>query len=438
MFAYSLHIYADFSGYTDIATGLSKLMGFQLKPNFNSPYKAKNVGDFWRRWHMSLGSWLKDYLYIPLGGNRTGGLGSYIAILCIFTFILFITQWWALLWVYAGLTVIYLLGVALFKNFKRYVHRDLNLLITMIIGGLWHGASENFVIWGIMNGTALVVYKYWGQINSAIRERSSLVYFIKPVIFYLIYIEIYTLWPDAYHIAIQYFLFFWMAMNTVVFLMRLLFKGLKSIGTLGEYNSFWIVFFVTLVLLSGGGFFYSYENLQYLGKIPLILLTILWVWVISWTLVNHFYGERENFYGKMKTRYIGFWQIFFTLGFISLTRVWFKLDDGKFVKIKGTDRLKFTEAQVEEMPYTMIDRMWYNFGLTWDSLELYIGIYWIPILVMVIGFIIHWIPDLVKKKGENLFMHFPIWVQMICVAIIIVLTYQALTADRVAFVYTLF
>lgn len=165
MWAYSLHIYADFSGYTDIAIGLSQLMGFKLKPNFNSPYKAKSVAEFWRRWHISLGSWLKDYLYIPLGGNRTGGLGSYIAIAIIFTFLIFITQWYDLLYIYAGLTVIYLLGVTYIKNFKTYVHRDLNLLITMVVGGLWHGASENFVIWGAMNGTALIIYKYWRKIS---------------------------------------------------------------------------------------------------------------------------------------------------------------------------------------------------------------------------------------------------------------------------------
>ena len=165
MWAYSLHIYADFSGYTDIATGLSRLMGFRLKPNFNSPYKATSVADFWKRWHMSLGSWLKDYLYIPLGGNRTGSVGSYIAIVIIFTFLIFITQWYDLLYIYAGLTIVYLIGLATINDFKRYVHRDLNLIITMVVGGLWHGASENFVIWGAMNGCALLIYKYWKRIS---------------------------------------------------------------------------------------------------------------------------------------------------------------------------------------------------------------------------------------------------------------------------------
>lgn len=179
MWAYSLHIYADFSGYTDIAIGLSRLMGFELKENFNSPYKAINVADFWRRWHKSLGSWLRDYLYIPLGGNRGGSIGSYIAIFIIFVFLIFITGWYDLLYVYAGLTVLYVIGLFVFKDFKRYVHRDLNLLITMVIGGLWHGASENFVIWGAMNGCALIIYKYWKQISPYENKSNFFVHFWK-------------------------------------------------------------------------------------------------------------------------------------------------------------------------------------------------------------------------------------------------------------------
>src|SRR5690606_10074489 len=77
LFGYSIQVYADFSGYTDIAIGVAMLLGFQLPVNFNSPYKATSVGDFWKRWHISLSTWLRDYLYIPLGGNRRGGLASY-------------------------------------------------------------------------------------------------------------------------------------------------------------------------------------------------------------------------------------------------------------------------------------------------------------------------------------------------------------------------
>ena len=118
LFTYSLQVYADFSGYTDIAIGVAMLMGFYLPINFNSPYKAQNAGEFWKRWHISLSTWLKDYLYIPLGGNRKG-------------------------------------------KFRTHV----NLMTTMLLGGLWHGASWNFVIWGGLNGVGILVYKLWRNLT---------------------------------------------------------------------------------------------------------------------------------------------------------------------------------------------------------------------------------------------------------------------------------
>jgi alginate O-acetyltransferase complex protein AlgI len=110
MYAYALQIYCDFSAYTDIAIGVANLLGYRFPQNFNQPYRARTVRDFWRRWHMTLSSWLRDYLYIPLGGNRDGELA-----------------------------------------------RFRNIMITMGLGGLWHGASLNFVFWGLMHGAALVV-----------------------------------------------------------------------------------------------------------------------------------------------------------------------------------------------------------------------------------------------------------------------------------------
>ena len=85
LYGYSMQVYADFSGYTDIAIGLALLMGFKLSMNFNSPYKAKSTAEFWRRWHISLSTWLKDYLYIPIGGNRNGSIGGYICWIVIIT-----------------------------------------------------------------------------------------------------------------------------------------------------------------------------------------------------------------------------------------------------------------------------------------------------------------------------------------------------------------
>jgi D-alanyl-lipoteichoic acid acyltransferase DltB (MBOAT superfamily) len=182
MWGYSLQIYGDFSGYTDVAIGLSRLMGFELLPNFNSPYKANSVADFWRRWHISLGSWLRNYLYIPLGGNKKGTVGTYIAILIIFIFLIFITGWYELIFVYIGLMALYGIAVLISPAVKTFMHRDLNLLITMIIGGLWHGPSQNFVIWGAMNGAALVIYNYWKKISPYENKSWLIVHFWKILI----------------------------------------------------------------------------------------------------------------------------------------------------------------------------------------------------------------------------------------------------------------
>jgi len=114
VYAYAVQIYADFSGYTDIAIGLALLLGFRFPQNFDSPYAATSVQDFWRRWHMTLSRWLRDYVYIPLGGNRGGALLTYR-----------------------------------------------NLMLTMLIGGLWHGAGWTFVAWGAIHGVGLVAERWW-------------------------------------------------------------------------------------------------------------------------------------------------------------------------------------------------------------------------------------------------------------------------------------
>lgn len=109
---YTMQIYCDFSGYSDMAIGIALIMGFKLAKNFDFPYKARNLTDFWRRWHISLSTWLRDYIYIPLGGNRKGTARTY-----------------------------------------------LNNFATMLIGGLWHGAAWKFVFWGAMHGAGLAVHK---------------------------------------------------------------------------------------------------------------------------------------------------------------------------------------------------------------------------------------------------------------------------------------
>jgi alginate O-acetyltransferase complex protein AlgI len=121
VFAYTMQIYYDFSGYSDMAVGLGLMIGFVFVKNFDSPYRSRSVTEFWQRWHISLSTWLRDYLYIPLGGNRKGDARTY--------------------------------G---------------NLIVVMLLGGLWHGASWNFVIWGGAHGLWLALERLWKR-NSSFR-----------------------------------------------------------------------------------------------------------------------------------------------------------------------------------------------------------------------------------------------------------------------------
>lgn len=165
VFGYSLQVYADFSGYTDMAIGISLLFGFHLNKNFNSPYKATDVSDFWRRWHISLSTWLRDYLYIPLGGNQKGTIASYVIILLLtFLFCLLSGSWVAM--VIAAFIIISLIILSnVSKPFHTWLNTNVNLMITMLLGGLWHGASWNFIIWGGLNGIGLVISKLWKKIS---------------------------------------------------------------------------------------------------------------------------------------------------------------------------------------------------------------------------------------------------------------------------------
>jgi D-alanyl-lipoteichoic acid acyltransferase DltB (MBOAT superfamily) len=135
VYAYALQIYCDFSGYTDIAIGSALLLGIVLPKNFDSPYRSRSLQEFWHRWHISLSSWLRDYLYIPLGGSR----GSQA------------------------------------KTYR-------NLMITMLLGGLWHGASWNFVVWGGLHGAALAATRMWQRSRHSERESSKWMEVMKGVL----------------------------------------------------------------------------------------------------------------------------------------------------------------------------------------------------------------------------------------------------------------
>lgn len=169
LFGYSLQVYADFSGYTDIAIGIAMLMGFYLPQNFNSPYKAPNASNFWKRWHISLSRWLQSYLYIPLGGNRNASFGTYFWIVLIALIALILSGS-----IYASLIII---GIAMIVGLVAWLRpgkrikiiTNLNSFITMLLGGLWHGASWNFMIWGGLNGVGMIIYKFWRDMNWHLR-----------------------------------------------------------------------------------------------------------------------------------------------------------------------------------------------------------------------------------------------------------------------------
>ncbi len=169
LIVYSLQVYADFSGYTDIAIGVAMLMGFYLPVNFNSPYKAQNPTDFWRRWHMSLSRWLRDYLYIPLGGNRTSGVTSYgilFVILLIAAFRLKMTGFTiAIIVIIATILLLYHLR----PSHRKTLGTNVNNMDTMLLGGLWHGSSFNFITWGGLNGLGILVYKWWKDCRWSLR-----------------------------------------------------------------------------------------------------------------------------------------------------------------------------------------------------------------------------------------------------------------------------
>lgn len=165
MIGYSLQIYGDFSGYTDIAIGLALLMGFKLPINFNSPYKATNAGDFWKRWHISLSTWLRDYLYIPLGGNRKGTVASYIILSIILLGVLYAYQDMLVVSIVLGAALLIYILSLYNTAVKNQINTNINLMLTMLIGGLWHGASWKFVIWGGLNGLGIVVYKFWRKVS---------------------------------------------------------------------------------------------------------------------------------------------------------------------------------------------------------------------------------------------------------------------------------
>jgi len=187
--AYALQLYFDFSGYSDMAIGLSRMFNIKLPLNFNSPYKSVNIIEFWRRWHMTLSHFLRDYLYFPLGGNRKGPM-----------------------------------------------RRQINLLATMLLGGLWHGAGWTFILWGVLHGFYLVINHIWQTLTGSATKVPG--YFARGISVFLTFVIVVFAWVPFRAADIASTLSIWrgmVGMNGITIhpaLKSLVPDGLSSIVTL--------------------------------------------------------------------------------------------------------------------------------------------------------------------------------------------------------------
>lgn len=261
LYGYSLQVYADFSGYTDIAIGVSLLMGFRLNTNFNSPYKAESTANFWRRWHISLSTWLRDYLYIPMGGSRGASVMTIIFLPLIAGLFIFYVGPNAIVPVILALIVgvfVFMWVTYYYPNVKQEFTTNINLALTMLLGGLWHGSSWLFVIWGGLNGAGIVVHKMGAAIAN----------WTKKV-------------PWGYRLGVLFF---------------------------GGFLTFALVSLFKMggMVWEGLGVFGGWVGLSLFGLIVYLLLR-RWVEGKGWWIIL-----------------ARIWGIFLTFNFISYTRIWFR------------------------------------------------------------------------------------------------------------------
>jgi D-alanyl-lipoteichoic acid acyltransferase DltB (MBOAT superfamily) len=346
LFGYSLQVYADFSGYTDIAIGVAMLIGFYLPKNFNSPYKAKNPANFWKRWHISLSKWLQDYLYIPLGGNRSAIFGSYVCLISIalIAVILSGSVWVAL--IIALIAIILILVVYYHPERKRKIETNFNMMNTMLLGGLWHGASWNFVIWGGLNGLGILVYKFWKDLN--VYTRTSI-------------------------LAGFSFLFLLLA-----------------------------------------GIFHS----------PVFTIALAWLTLIFAgtfiRMIYNYFGGKHAF-----SRLEMCWAIMQTFVFISFTRLFFRAGSN------------LNPAEANQTAWNTAKNMVAQIGGKWDfsQIEPMLYEYRYVFSLIVIGLIIHWLPENRKRRYRLIFAQLPLIPMVFVVVFFIFLLYQFVTADLQAFIY---
>lgn len=346
LFGYSLQVYADFSGYTDMAIGVAMLMGFYLPKNFNSPYKAPNPGNFWKRWHISLSKWLQDYLYIPMGGNRGATFGTYCCIVTITAIGVILS---GSLWVAAAISVIAIIitVVIWLKPEKRLkIHTNMNSMNTMLLGGIWHGASWNFMIWGGLNGIGMVVFKFWKNRNVYLR-------------------------------------------TGILLLLLIAFLALAIFYPAPAFN-----------------------------------IGVVWVGVIFiGTFIRMVYNL---FNGKSKFSTLEYcWAVFQTFVFITFTRLFFR--SGSNLDPEEANLTAWNTAK------DMVSQI----GGKWDLIVIpqmvseYSGVF----MLIVIGMVIHWIPENFKRRYRIWFAKMPLPLMLLAVIVVVFVVYQFITAGLQKFIY---
>jgi D-alanyl-lipoteichoic acid acyltransferase DltB (MBOAT superfamily) len=322
-------------------------MGFSLPKNFNSPYKATNPANFWKRWHISLSRWLTDYLYIPMGGNRKATWATFLVIGIIALIVIFLTR---NMWVLLCLLILALvLGIValLLPHIRKSISTGINAMNTMLLGGLWHGASWNFMIWGGLNGIGVLSFKLWRKLT--------------------IYMQTILTGCMFALFAVLYFYF-----PRPVFVIGVVWTALIFLGT-------FIEMIYSLILKKG-----------------------------------------------KKTGWIKrSWSIFLTFVFITFTRLFFRSGSNLDPAQANTEAWDTAQNMVSK-----IGGKW-DFTLIGDIITQHRNIF----ILFVIGMIIHWLPDKLKRRYRYHFAAMPLPLQCIAVLMALFIIYQFATSELQAFIY---
>ena len=372
LFCYSLQVYADFSGYTDIAIGVALLMGFHLPQNFNSPYKAPNASNFWKRWHMSLSRWLQSYLYIPLGGNRRIGFGTYfwLGLIAAIVLILSGSLWVTLIIVACAIGILVAIRVTREPAARKKLMGNLNSFITMLLGGLWHGASWNFMIWGGLNGIGMIIWKFWKDMSWHLRMALTL------SVTLLLYG--FTQWTPA---PVFNLFFVWMSAITI--------------GTLVRYVWHWTEKF----LLPQGPSDALAGNATTNGSARAI--------------------------GRITAALGNAWAILQTFVFITFTRLFFRSGSNLDPATANQEAWDTARNMVHQ-----IGSSWDGVNI-----PAIVSAYSKVFLLFAIGMIIHWLPTRWKRWYRINFSLQPLPVILLCVVATVFVVYQFITSDLQAFIY---